>query len=102
VGNGNQLIARRSERIHVRMPVTLFGNFGSQVNEHTVSTLDLSNHGVRVYAKGGLAPGQAVVLVTASAPPGKLAGRVVWTGPVGTPLEGQAGIEFLTPVTPPV
>jgi hypothetical protein len=102
VGSGNLLTARRSERIHVRMPVTLCGDSKGQSNEHTVFAVDLSNNGVRVCAKAGLVPGQAVAIVMNSGQQVTLPGRVVWIGPVGTRLEGQAGIEFLKPITPPV
>ena len=97
----NQLTARRSGRIHVRMPVTLCGDFESRSNEHTVSTVDFSNNGVRVCAKASLVPGQTVAISTNSEHRVTLAGHVVWIGPVGTRLEGQAGIEFLKPVILP-
>ncbi|MBZ5515616.1 MAG: PilZ domain-containing protein [Acidobacteriia bacterium] len=83
------------------MPVSLCVDSKGQGNEHSVSTVDLSNNGVRVCAKAGLLPGQAVAIVTNSGQECSLPGRVVWIGPVGTRLEGQAGIEFLKPVSPP-
>ena len=102
MGSGSPLTIRRSGRIHVRMPVALCGDSKGQSNEPTVSTVDLFNNGVRVCAKAGLVPGQAVAIVVNSEPQVTLPGRVVWIGPVGTRLEGPAWIEFLKPITPPV
>ena len=69
--------------------------------KHTVSTVDLSNNGVRVFAKASLLPGQAVAIATGLGVEHPLRGHVVWIGPAGTPLEGQVGIEFVSPVTLP-
>jgi hypothetical protein len=102
VKSGNQLTARRSERIYVQMPVTLHVDSNAQSEEHDVSTVDLSTNGVRVRANAGLLPGLAIAIVTNSGQPCTFPGRVVWTGLVGTRLEGQAGVEFLKPVAPPV
>jgi len=102
VGSGNLLTTRRSERMHVRMPVTLCVDSKGQSKDQTVFTADFSNNGIRVFAKAGLVPGQAVAIVVSSEQPVTLPGRVVWTGPTGTCHDDQAGIEFLRPVTPPV
>ncbi len=102
MGSGNRPSARRFERIHVRMPVSLCVDSKGEGNGDTVSTVDLSNNGVRICSKTGLLPGQAVAVVTNSGQACTLPGRVVWIGPVGTRLEGQAGIEFLEPLTIPV
>ena len=100
--SGNQSTARRSERIYVQMPVALLVDSNAQSDEHAVSTVDLSNNGVRVCVDAGLLPGLAVAIVTNSGQQRTLPGRVVWIGQSGTRLEGQAGIEFLKPVAPPV
>ena len=100
--SGNVLTARHGERMHVRMPVTLCVDSKGKSNEQTVFTVDFSNNGVRVCAKAGLVPGQAVAIRVNSEQPVTLPGRVVWIGPTGTRHDSQAGIEFLRPVTPPV
>ena len=102
MGNGTQPAGRRSERIHVRMAVALCIDSNGQKNEQAVSTVDLSNNGVRVYAKTRPRPGQPVAITTNSGHASSLRGRVVWIGPSGTSLEGQVGIEFLDPVSLPV
>ena len=101
--SGNQPIARRSERIHVQMPVALHVDSNAQSDEHAVSTVDLSNNGVRVSAVPGLFPGQDVtIMVTISGQQRTIPGRVVWVGLEGTRLDGQAGIQFFRPVAPPL
>ena len=102
MGSEYQLAARRAERIQVRMPVTLCVDSNGETNDHTVLTVDLSNNGVRVCARAGLVPGQAVAIVIDSGQEVTLPGRVVWIGQAGTRLQSHAGIEFLKPVTPPV
>ena len=102
VKTGNKPPRPRAERMNVQMPVTLRADSKTQSEEHVASTVDLSNNGVRVRANAGLLPGQAVTIVTNSGEPRTLPGRVVWVGSVGTRLEGQAGIEFLKPLTPPL
>ena len=99
--SGNQLTPRRSERIYVQMPLSLCVDSRTQSSGHTASTVDFSNNGVRVCADAGLFPGETVEIVTGSGQQRTLPGRIVWVGQVGTRLEGQAGIEFLKPITPP-
>lgn len=92
---------RRSERIQVKMPVALRGDSDQERVEHTASTIDLSNNGVRVFPSAGLVPGQGVAIITDEGSRCSVPGRVVWVGPVGSRLEGHAGIEFLSPLPLP-
>ena len=96
-----QLVPRRSPRIHVRMPVSFCAISGREGAECTVSTIDLSSHGVRISVNAWLVPGQQVVITADEGSTCRIPGRVVWVGPVGSRLEGHAGIEFLNPLPVP-
>ena len=85
----------RSGRIGVSVPVTLCVDSDGKRVEHPASTIDLSNKGARICASMGLIPGQSVTLITEEGDRCSIPGRVVWVGPVGSRLEGHAGIEFL-------
>jgi hypothetical protein len=98
MGSRPQPIARRSERIHVKLPVALRVDSDREHIKHTASTIDLSSNGVRVCASAGLIPGQGVVIITDEGSKCSIPGRVVWVGPIGSRLEGHAGIEFLSPL----
>ena len=69
---------RRSERIHRRMPITLVVKSQGKQTTHTVSTVNLSKHGVRIQSSLPLNPGQAVFAWSRKAtwPTGYF--RVVW------------------------
>ncbi len=90
-----QLIHRRAERIHVKMPVNLRIVSDRERAEHTACTIDLSDLGVRVNSSAGLVPEQGVVVIVDQDSRCSIPGRVVWVGPVGSRLERQVGIEFL-------
>ncbi len=101
MGTRTQPTLRRSERIHVKMPVSIRIVSDRERVERTASTIDLSNEGLRICSGPGLVPEQSVVII---AGPGKtctIPGHVVWVGPVGSRLEGHAGIEFLSPIPVP-
>jgi hypothetical protein len=96
MGTGARPIQRRSERIHVRMPVTLRVDSDPENVKHTVSTFDLSSHGARIFTTACLVSGQGVALILDEGSGISISGRVVWAGPIRSHLEGQAGIEFLS------
>jgi hypothetical protein len=82
------------------MPIALRVDSDREKIEHTAFTMDLSNNGVRACASVGLVAGQKVAVITDE---GKcsIPGRIVWVGPIGSRLEGHAGIEFLSPLPIP-
>ena len=89
---------RRSERIHVRMPVALRVGSDRERVEETATTIDLSNIAVRVCSGAGLVPGQGVAIIADERGGCSIRGRVVWGGPAGLRQEGHAGIDFLKPL----
>ncbi|MFB3924359.1 MAG: PilZ domain-containing protein [Terriglobia bacterium] len=96
MGTQIQPTPRRSERIYVKMPVNL--RVVSERVEHVASTIDLSKEGTRACSSAGLLPEQGVVLIADWGSRCSIPGRIVWIGPIGSRLEGQAGIEFLSPL----
>lgn len=101
MGTRAQRIARRSERIHVRLPVALRVESQDQSVEHEAHAANLSNGGVQIFGDFALLPGQAVTIITDEHAHCCIPGRVVWVGPVGSRLEGHAGIEFREPLPNP-
>jgi hypothetical protein len=57
---------------------------------------------VRLQSDAALAPGQPVGLILAAEPDCCIQARVVWVGKADSTLAGQAGFEFLNPLTGPV
>lgn len=92
---------RRSERKPVRIAVILLVESDGKKVEGEGSTLDLSQHGLRLQASIALAQGQIVDVTTAEGPEYSVRGRVIWTGAVGTQREGEVGFEFLSPLPMP-
>jgi len=93
--------ARRSKRIPARIPVTLIVQSTGEKVIREVYTCDLSQHGLRIQAHVPLIPGQTVKVIPSEGPRYAVHSRVAWVGPVGSRLEGQAGIEFLNPLSGP-
>ena len=82
------------------MAVTLV--IEGDATEHLATTVDLSPHGLRVQSDATLAPGQPVGLLLAAEPACFIKARVVWVGKAASAQAGEAGFEFLSPLTGPV
>ena len=78
-------VLRRSERIHVQIPV-----------DYAASTVDFSALGVRVRSSAGLVPGERVQCVLEEAGEA-VPSLVVWAGPLTAQQTREIGIEFLMP-----
>lgn len=88
---------RRSERKAAQTAVTLVIE-GDQADE-IATALDLSQHGMRVQTNLALAPGQRVGLLMSDTPIYVLGARVVWVGKPDSGQAGQAGMEFVNPLS---
>lgn len=93
---------RRSERIHVNMPLSLRLQLGTTEGTFRVSTIDISELGARIRADAPLAPGQRIEVIPDRPDGPPVQGRVIWIGEVGTAQAGHAGIEFLQSFSAPV
>ena len=93
-------VKRPSERKRVQMAVTLV--IESDEAEYLATTVDLSSHGLRLQSNATLAPGQPVGLLLAAEPDCFIKARVVWVGETDSAQAGQAGCEFVNPLTRPV
>jgi len=62
---------------------------------HSVSTVDVSTHGLRIHGTGFLRKTGEIVTVVYGANRARF--RVVWIGPPGTALEGQAALAVFEP-----
>ena len=91
---------RRSERKRVQMSVTLL--IEGDEAEILADTVDLSAHGVRAQTNATFTPGQSVGLLFPSMPDCYIKARIVWVGKAESDQSGQAGFEFLNPLTMPV
>ncbi|MBI4167073.1 MAG: PilZ domain-containing protein [Acidobacteria bacterium] len=83
------------------MPIALRVDSDPERVEHTASTIDLSGYGARLHTSAGLVPGQSIAVIIDEGSGGSISGRDVWVGPIGSHLEGHAGIEFLSPLPGP-
>jgi hypothetical protein len=95
-----RLDMRPAERKRVRMAVTLV--IESDEAEYLATTVDLSPYGLRLQSDATLAPGQPVGLLLATEPACVVKARVVWVGKADSAQAGQAGFQFLNPLTGPV
>ena len=93
---------RRSERKPVRIAVLLLVESEGKKVEGEAYTLDLSQHGLRLQVNIPLIQGQIVDVTPSEGPEFAVRGRVIWTGAVGSPQEGEVGFEFLSPLPTPV
>ena len=96
----SRTVKRRSIRKRVQMAVTLI--IESDEAEYATTAADLSPYGVRVQSDAPLAPGQPVGLLLGTDPACFVKARVVWVAKADTSDTGQAGFEFLDPLTRPV
>src|ERR1035441_7433916 len=90
---------RPAERKRVQMAVTLV--IEGDEAEYLATTVDLSPHGLRLQSDVTLAPGQPVGLLLATEPACFIRARVAWVGQADSAQAGQAGFEFLNPLTIP-
>jgi hypothetical protein len=93
-------VKRRSERKRVQISVTLV--IEGDEAEYLATTVDLSPYGLRLQSDATLAPGQPVGLILATEPDCFIKARVVWVGETDSAQAGQAGCEFVNPLTRPV
>jgi len=93
-------VKRQSARARVQISVTLV--IEGDEAEHLATTVDLSPYGLRLQSDATLKPGQPVGLLLATNPDCFVKARVVWVGKAEPPQAGEAGFEFLSPLTGPV
>jgi hypothetical protein len=87
--------ARRSERIHVSIPVTIIVEFEGKKVGHPSYLIDVSERGVKVKANVPVTLGQIVEVIPTGGPRYSVRSRVVWVGKAGSEQEGRLGLEFL-------
>ncbi len=90
-------LGRRYLRMASHLPVTLLADFDGKRVHHASWLLDLSTWGVRVRVNFTPKPGTMVEVIPNGGPKYPIRGRVVWVGKAGSPEEGQAGLEFISP-----
>ncbi len=95
---GTQSLPRRSDRIFVRLPVTLLVDSNRERVAQDAFTVDLSQLGVRVRTDLTLAPGQSVDVFPNRGLKYPIPSRVIWVGEQGEQRFGEAGLEFLSPL----
>ncbi len=94
-------MARQNERINVRIPVSLLIESAGSKVLHEASTVDLSQRGMRVRISIPLWPGQNIEVIPDDGFGKPVPGRVVWAHPSDYGRDGQAGLEFLSPLPVP-
>ena len=95
---GTQPLPRRSDRIFVRLPITLLVDSQNERIAQDAFTVDLSQLGVRVRTDLSLSPGQPVEIFPNRGLKYPIPSRVVWVGETGAQQHGEAGLEFLRPL----
>ena len=84
---------RREPRIAVSLPVEVWDEDHQEPIRQTISMIDVSHHGARIDGIAfDLKAGDVVHLVSAGV---EARFRVIWVGEMGTPQEGQIGLENL-------
>jgi hypothetical protein len=84
---------RREPRIAVSLPVEVWDEDHQEPIRQTISMIDVSHHGARIDGIAlDLKAGDLVHLVSAGV---EARFRVIWVGEMGTPQEGQIGLENL-------
>lgn len=84
------------------MAIVLIVEAEGEKLENDASTVDLSQHGVRIKSStGALTPGQIVEVIPTEGLTCAVRSRVVWVGPAGSDQKDQAGLEFLSPLPGP-
>ena len=93
-------VKRVSERTPVQMAVTLV--IDGAKGEYRATTVDVSPHGMRLLSDATLAADQQVRLHLRADPAYFVHARVAWVGQTNSAIAGQAGFQFLNPLTRPV
>jgi hypothetical protein len=91
---------RPSERKQVQIAVTLV--IESDEAEYVATAVDLSHYGLRLQSDATLTPGQSVGLLLATVPACLIKARVAWVGKADSAQAGQAGFQFMNPLSVPV
>lgn len=84
---------RKLERLSGVLPVTLHVEARGRKFEHPASTLDISDHGLRIVTTTSLSPGQTLDVFSSRALLGRC--RVVWVTGGGTDRPSEVGLEIL-------
>ena len=84
---------RKMERWTGVIPVTLRVESRGRKYEHIASTLDLSDHGLRILTNTSLVPGQTLEIYSDRARIGNC--RVVWVTGAGSDRPSEVGLEIL-------
>jgi hypothetical protein len=90
---------RRSERHPIRLALVLMMNSDEGDVQNEAVTVDLSQHGCRIEGVATLTEGQVIRLIPWESTGPAISGRVVWVGEPASQLAGEAGIEFLQPLS---
>ncbi len=90
---------RRSERHPIRLALVLMMNSDEGDVQNEAVTVDLSQHGCRIEGIATLSEGQVIRLIPWESAGPAISGRVVWVGEPASQLAGEAGIEFLQPLS---
>lgn len=88
-----QPIPRKIERLTGVIPVTLRVESRGRRYEHLASTLDLSDHGLRILTNTALVPGQTLEVYSDRSRIGNC--RVVWVTGAGSDRPSEVGLEIL-------
>jgi PilZ domain len=89
------LHTRRSERKPLRKAVILMIESGGEATSHPATTVNASEHGLRVKAHTALVPGQLLDIVQPDEPADPLRCLVVWAADISSDGMEEAGLEFL-------
>lgn len=95
MAGGTNAVSRRSERKPIRKAIVLMVESENHETQFNATTLDVSEHGVRIQADTALTPGQTLSLFQPDDPARALRCTVVWAGDVSSDGHDQAGLEFL-------
>ena len=90
---------RRSERHPIQLALVLLQITGEGEIRNEGVTVDISQHGCRIEGVASLSEGQLIQLLPWESPGAAIAGRVVWVGEPASKMAGEAGIEFLKPLS---
>jgi PilZ domain len=92
--SSNAAIKRRTQRVHIAMPVCVSGGVGEAVFDELAETVTVSAHGCLVHLKGTVARLEELLIVN-PATQQQVLGTVVFIKDEAAPKE--IGIEFAVP-----
>lgn len=95
LSEGTFPLSSRSPRVRKKLPVTLWETSCEKGKKWSGTTLDLSDHGLRVATGTNLRQGQEVCVILNNTGLRFKRCRVVWTRPWRIPQMNQAGLEVL-------